>query len=312
MDLAAVKAEYCHYLPIALEIYKQGSATNFTAWRDALQRRRRGDNSFGNSLRELVKRLGAWCGSTSGVERVFSAQERLCDPQRTDVNRDLVEDEAHLLELNKITHADVEDVVKRARKHWGIVYGDQRRSARQRTDVGATRTGTDSKAEQQWIKRRRLAVDTVVKNERNTDAEDGPNADFWTERHTKELHFQRAKQQSYKITAFKDNLLLQSQIGGDRAGLENDLLVKQFKLAKNAAELEKRHKTRNLKINKQSPLLKENMTVFLEPGVEVDDTAIRQMKLNVTGERKAANVIVTSNLHQLGQRTRWCLALSGA
>ena len=105
--------------------------------------------------------------------------------------------------------------------------------------------------------------------------------------------------------------MLQSQIGGDRAGLENDLLVKQFKLAKNAAELEKRHKTRTLNISTHSPLLKDNMTVFLEPGVDVGDTTIRQMKLNVTGERKAANVIATSNLHQLGQRTRWCMGVAG-
>ena len=58
---------------------------SFDSWCEALSRHGKRGRSC-SALRALVKRLGAWCGSTCGVERLFSKLVRVEGSQQADIS----------------------------------------------------------------------------------------------------------------------------------------------------------------------------------------------------------------------------------
>ena len=94
--------EFCSYLPIAVEEYKNTPDT-FLAWAAALKRRPRGKPLHGASLVQLVKRLGGWGASTTVCERLLSKFVRVVNKQRDkDASEYRIHDEAGITRLSDL------------------------------------------------------------------------------------------------------------------------------------------------------------------------------------------------------------------
>ena len=113
--------EYFFYLPIARMHFKPG-ADVFECWREAVRDpRSRGQLvSHGSTLRQLLKRLGAWSGSTMECERLLSKHKRIATEQRKELVELGVNADAALVTMDP---ADADDVIKIARKLWALNFG---------------------------------------------------------------------------------------------------------------------------------------------------------------------------------------------
>ena len=121
-------SEYCHYLPMAVEHYRQ-VGENFEAWKLALGRRPRSSNSsHGSTLKELVKRCGAWGGSTSGAEQSFAKQRTTQGLHRAEMSEEHVNTDAFLMNRSSGAKMSEDQVnfIKKARHRWATTFSDAR------------------------------------------------------------------------------------------------------------------------------------------------------------------------------------------
>ena len=121
LEMEDARDEYLLYLPIAHWHFKPG-ADVFECWREAVgDPRSRGQCvSHGSTLRQLLKRLGAWSGSTMECERLLSKHKRIATEQRKELVELGVNADAALVTMDP---ADEDDVIKIARKLWALNFG---------------------------------------------------------------------------------------------------------------------------------------------------------------------------------------------
>ena len=109
-------------------------------------------------MRAVIKRLGAWKGSTSGVERLFSKMKRV-GAHRTELCSETLQEDATLCCLSDFTTGS-RFSLEQARKVWALS-GSYRGQYETRRDKGIKRKPeltAEMLSETQWRKRRHLEV----------------------------------------------------------------------------------------------------------------------------------------------------------
>ena len=305
--------EYFHYLPMAVEHWKT-DPDNFKAWAAALSRRPRGSPHHGDTLHELVKRVGAWGGSTSGVEQTFAKQRRSEGLHRADMSEEHVNIDAYI--MSKIasnpfqSDADKDAFIQTARSMWAELFGHARcrpKFRRRDRKQSNPRRGS-TRSETQWIKKRRQSVQAGTESGKVVKRA-CPDT-HWAEGHNKELRFQKQKQMVNAVQAFKDGLLLPSEITED---MPISALASDIHAAKKHTERTKKHAKQNLQRAIHTPHVMRGTCVFVEPALAVEDLMRKIVAVGArsTTHRTDANVFIVTDVTNLGQRSSWCLALGG-
>eukprot|EP00969_Alexandrium_andersonii_P360372 15455195-Alexandrium_andersonii.AAC.1 len=205
----------------------------------------------------------------------------------------------------------------RARRAWAKLYGHARaRGKFCRSDKGRPnprRAGlAGKKTETSFLKRRRVSVDAGVraaKVVRKTAPEP-----YWTDTHTKELDFQQKKYAKNKVTAYKDGVLLASEITED---LRHQNTLEEMNEARRYLERDKQHSDRNLKRVEHTPLVFQGKSVYVDPNTTALSNngsltrAINKVGGKTTTNRENANVFVVDCVASPGLKNQWCLALGG-
>ena len=187
-------SEYCHYLPMAVEHYRQ-VGENFEAWKLALGRRPRSSNSsHGSTLKELVKRCGAWGGSTSGAEQSFAKQRTTQGLHRAEMSEEHVNTDAFLMNRSSGAKMSEDQVnfIKKARHRWATTFSDARDLRKiARSDKGSRhqRSQLIKTSEKGWLNQRRKEVRKGVLAGNVVKRAHGQL--HWTAGHDAELDFQR-------------------------------------------------------------------------------------------------------------------------
>ena len=118
-----------------------------------------------------MKRLGAWCGSTCGVERLFSKLVRVEGSQRADISpKTLLQDAVVTCWHDFLVDTGpsiTDDIISQARDLWAGKHQhySRRPNAHTRLDKGRKRQDKSSDAlpsEAAWRRRRKVAVKTAV------------------------------------------------------------------------------------------------------------------------------------------------------
>lgn len=318
LDAAVAYAEFCDYLPIAIDRWRQ-IQDNFGAWAAALeQHRRRGMPCHGNTLKMLIKRVGAWGASTSGVEQSFAKQRTSQGPHRAEMTEEHVNMDAYILSKSHRepfkTGADRIKFFNRARTAWAVMYGHAReRRVFNRRDKGRPNPrkagARRRKTEKEWLKKRRASVTDGVracKVVRRVDVDP-----YWTDTHNKEIEFQNKKQNKDKVMAYVDGLLLPSEVTDDLNDQKTDMEISD---AKRHLAREKQHETRTLERVVHTPLVLKGKNVFVDvevPNMKTLAKVTYELGATFTRNRAIANVFVVDSVASPGVLNQWCLALGG-
>ena len=129
---------------------------SFESWRLAVEK----FPGESQNVHQIIKRLGAWMGSTSGVERLFS---KLSRRQPFDVSETVLREDAVLCCMpdfhtrNRSCETDAK-LLHNARQAWASI-GEDRGTYAMRRDKGTKRKATDElPCEAEWRKRRAAEV----------------------------------------------------------------------------------------------------------------------------------------------------------
>lgn len=313
-----LRRQYEYYLPVAVNSWDANSSQpNFDAWRTSVRTPRRARNGEpGNSyIKQVVKRLGGgWTASSSGCERVFGTQKRSFEPHREDCGRDAVESELVLEGLNQVDH---HELFKRARQVWSEVYGSERLRGRfQRRDARFKRSSVavdDPNAllsENQFIKRRRREVTSLLSSSDIINKEDTHAGDSWTDRHRKEVDFNSKKVLKSLIKSYECGQLLPDEILAD---MDKLLLDQQINGVQKHLKLETEHRRTQMDVKQHQPRCVKQAKLYIA-GVAVSvalQTACRQLQLVLTEDIRAAELALVDDVHNIDAVLLWALALGG-
>jgi hypothetical protein len=318
LDAATAKKEIIQFMPTAIAQYKE-FGSNFAAWAHALTHMPRSMRCPGNgvgdafpSLRALVKRLGAWSGSTSGCEHLFAKLVRTACVQRSELKESHLDDDGHL--LCSLNEHDIDCVVLGAQRAWAAAYGDVRERAlkKRRWDHGTRHKKVNDKSEKAWMVKNRKRVTHVLSNVPLKLAKLHVLPDvLWTEKHENERRFQHSKAKREQLIAYEEGRLLKDET---HATIDEELKQFQQDRYRRATDLARTHRQRNLSYTShlKGPLRMGN--VFIGPKAAGDGLHGACIKLGGTlvTERKLADTFVVQDVTHVGVQTTWCSALKGA
>jgi len=298
--------------------------STFDAWARAVamtQRdKRKREIHPAQSLIAVLARFGAYGGSTSGVERLFSTSHRSSGICRADLSEACIDDELQL--MCDVNEKETSILVEEARRIWVKIYGAERQTTARppRLDVGK-RSFADVKNKLKlagWITRRRAHVDALVasKRPRVSLRDDLKNKVVgqlhWSEQQHKEQRFQENKRLVRFIESLEQGYSLPSE---DTPGNKKALALwreHEHKVACNYTVNKKR--LQRLRADKVPGL--GTRKLFVENGCDVGNEVdfkriLRTHGLTRVHDRIAAEVFLVSDIHNPGQRICWCALLSG-
>ena len=313
LDSGLAYKAFCDFLPIAVDRWKESQNT-FESWAVALATRKRGCPDHGNTLKQLVKRVGAWGCSTSGVEQSFAKQRRTQGLHRADMTEDHVNVDAYIMsKLQGNTFKSNEEKTKffgRVRRAWAKLYGHARaRYKFCRSDKGRPnprKAGAVGKTtETSFLKRRRASVEEGVRAAKVVRVT-APEP-YWTDTHDKELDFQEQKYARGKVAAYKEGVLLACEIAED---LQHKSTIAEMNDARRYMERQKQHADHTLKRVEHTPLDFQGKTVYVDRNAAVKDNgalllAIRKVGGKTTTNREDANVFIVDCVASPGINNQW-------
>ena len=307
-DHEEVLEEYMYFLVVAAQEYKT-CKDDFQAWANAvfrtIQSKRR---NFGKRIRQVVKRLGGWTSSSTTLERLFSSQTFVSNPQRSECSEQLVDNDAVLIWMLQ-RQDDVDEIIKYAQHAWSQFFGSERSSPEMPSVARGRKRDADPKSESSLVKRRRAEVASVLTNPAVARQVVRPE-DYWTEQHEKEALFQRQKDDINQLEAFEQGHLMPHE---HSENLPERLLNFQMRRAKNNVDRLRGNAKHNLQLAEHVSFLQNGQAVFLTPGVDCHNlqNTCRRRGLRLVDRRSLAGIIVVKDVTRLGIEPSWCLALSG-
>eukprot|EP00435_Cladocopium_sp_Y103_P069115 s847_g32.t1 len=228
MPQQAQETQFTDIRPIAHQLKLQKGLQCGAAWKEALSAISRSPKVArlhpSEVLRKALARFIGWNFSTSHVERSFSKQLVFSRfPQRGDVSKERINDEAQVLDIATFPLEEQKRVVLAARRVWARLYGMPRKHTNNRNDIGKRAVNRDlSQSEAAWKRQRRAEVDEKLQQhdlskaaslEARTVGQGG-----WEDSHEKEKKFQLAKRHARLLEAIEDKSL-------DPASLDKDTLT---------------------------------------------------------------------------------------
>ncbi len=308
--------EYCHYLPMAVQHYKQ-SPQNFTAWKTALSRPPRGSPAFGKNLKQLVKRVGAWGASTSGCEHSFAKQRETQGLHRSEMTEEHVNVDAHIMAKKDgdpfVTKGDKDKFIQKARAVWSSKFGNARSRGKYPSRLmgrTAKLKQNTAKTETAWLKRRRMDVHVGTRQQRVVRQVASVD-EHWTAGHEKEVAFQKQKQDIAKVQAFADGALLDHEITADLAGKKQ---ARDEKMAELYVERHRDHQKHALQRRVHTPnLMTSPKNFYVHDGVSTP-ALLKKIRVDrhfVTTDKAQADIFVVEDVVTPGEETSWFLSLSG-
>eukprot|EP00959_Pyramimonas_sp_CCMP1952_P133115 2782995-Pyramimonas_sp.AAC.1 len=184
---------------MAVQHYWQTPHT-FNAWKTALSRPPRGTPSYGETPSKLVKRVGTWGASTSGVEQSFAKQRSTQGLRRSEMAEEHVNVDAHIMAKKDggpfVGKCDKDKFIEKARAAWAATFGNARSKGKRPNRLTGRAVKANKAAattEKAWHKRRRRDVRTSTRLERVVRQVASVD-EHWAAGHQKELDFQKKKQ----------------------------------------------------------------------------------------------------------------------
>ena len=329
LDYQELVVEFEQHQPIAKRIYDTGGGTVFQAWQSAITRTQADSKKRArypvDNLRALLFRFGAYGGSTSGVERLFSASKGAAGIFRADLSHQHINDELQL--LNDKNPKGDQDLISKARAVWIQLYGASRncvgRPARLHTGKPLKRCASDKEKPSlcKWLKRRREEVHSLIASKkRKLTIQSAPAPEVvgiggWTADHAKEKAFQNDKRMDRFMQAIDEEYTVGAE---NSAGTKEALkLWKDYKAKKivsyhaDKIRAEKRDRSPTLDFKSMSNVFVDRSVDFQGDDVKFTQ-ALRRHSMKRTYNRLFADTFVVPNVTQLGQRIQWCTMLVGS
>jgi hypothetical protein len=326
VDRNEMQKQYEDLYPIALRTAKSQTCTTLEAWRQAVQAVQRSHKTKAShpvdAVLPALMRPGAYGGSTSGVERLFSKAHATQNISRSDLPDELVRDELDI--ICDIDRTEDAEQVEAARDMWLQTYRTSRKHEHERIDAGVPKAAKAEalapsmmgKCLAGLIRARDAEVGTLAANSdgpRRAQASKVVGEQGWTEQHDKEVRFNKAKRAMALLDAHKSGTILEGEMTKDylKASELND--VYQLKLS---AEYAKR-KTKNVhSMADKTDLDLAGKRVYVDSGFKEKDLQeltklLQQARLRRVTDRSNADVFLTADVNCLGQRASWCLMLGG-
>jgi hypothetical protein len=248
--------------------------------------------------------------SSSGVEHNFQKSNYGYSNRRQHASEET--EEYCLKVLLDLSHHDLDEVIRRARKVWLILYGSCRNQITN-CNAGVSRPRPASTepgdfmadSETAFIRKRRAAANEQAHN--SSGAASSMNADhlmqsaadhghlpLWEEGHDKELNFQTKKWRSRKVQAVAEGMLegddaLHHEVRVVKSGRLKLQMARVRKHARDAAAVAgiSRHEARK-EIQGKSVHIDKTVPASHRPGLSA---AIRHMRMNIVSQN-AADVFV--------------------
>lgn len=327
VDKGEMQKQYEDLYPIALRMSKSQTCTTLEAWRQAVQAVQRSPKTKVShpvdAVLPALMRLGAYGGSTSGVERLFSKAHATQNIARSDLPDELVRDELDI--ICDIDRTEDAEQVKAAMDMWLQVYKTSRKQEAERIDAGVPKAAKAEAAEQTMlgkslaglIRARDAEVGTLAASSGGTQRRAlSPKVvgdQGWTEQHKKEVQFNKTKRAMALLDAHKSGTTVEGEMTKNylQASKLNDLY--QLKLSVDYAK----RKANNLhSIADKTDLDLAGKRIYVDSGFKGKDSQeltklLQQARLRRVTDRGNADVFLTADVNCLGQRTSWSLMLGG-
>ena len=204
-------AQFHHFEPMSLKVFRVSRCSNFEAWREAVMERQKRPSMKqqhpAGVLIQCLARFGAWSSSSSDVERGFAQSASLRGGYSEDVNTKR-EEQLMILRCDRKTGDDVDALTQAATKHWMRAYGRPRCTKAERVHAGLSQGGKQT-GEAAYL-RARDAITTSLCGEtgrllpRRHDLED---VDNMTDKQMGEFLFNDDKVELAKVEAFLSGYL---------------------------------------------------------------------------------------------------------
>ena len=214
---AELEQDLVRWRPVAEQVRKDTRCGNKEAWSRAVQpllqsRARQPRSCDAPALITVLHRYVAWCVSTSGIESVFSASDRLMRT-RGSATEQFEETMLRLVAARSKDVLDHQDVLQRARAIWSTRYTRRMHRKGPRVDKG-TKRKHKATSETTVLAQRREAVAAQVAAsvaaEAASAAAEPPES--LPPGLQKELEFQLAKFQQRKVEAARDGALVPAEV----------------------------------------------------------------------------------------------------
>ena len=244
LDAGQLRAQFADIRPMAHQLHLQKGLQCGEAWREALAAISRSPKVAKldptEVLRKALARFIGWNFSTSHVDRSFSKQLGFSRfPQRGDVSKERINDEAQVLDIATFPLEDQKFVVLAARRMWARLYGMPRKHTNQRSDTGK-KAANLSQSEAAWKRQRRADVDEQLQQHDLSKAASlearivGQGG--WEDSHEKEKQFQLSKRHARLLEAIEDKSLDPASLDkGTLTSFQTYLETEEAKAAKKQA-----------------------------------------------------------------------------
>lgn len=327
VDAARLGQQIIDAKPHAKYLVKQRGCSAMEAWGEVLRKlsdRRLRKTHPSSELVVVAHRYLAFSGcSTSGVEQNFSILRRIFPPQRGGLVPRL---EAGELSLHiGIEENDFPIIIAAARKIWGEVYGEARRSPlspKFRSGVRCKNPLRRPTSEAAWLVARRAAVDQLASTSRkrpfaavDTDALQRGQSEWCTEL-AEEARKLGIKARSRKVLAATAGHLLSSELSPELREESNAMQKHQFKRDMEMARQEARVA---LAVSPTAPIELNTAKVHIDGKLrkansEVDARVRREAQrhsMHVVFDRWQSDILIVPRLADPGQRAILIAGLYG-
>ena len=210
-----LEQDLVRWRPVAEQFQRDRRCGNKEAWTLAMQPifRSKARGREGVALITVLQRYVAWCVSTSGIEQVFSASERLMRT-RGSASEKLEERILRLVSARGKDIGNKQSILQRARAIWSQRNNRRMTRSHKRMDKGLKRKHVAT-SEASVVAQRREAVTVVSQASGSKAAEALPAASDPADLPPslqKELQFQMRKLQQRKVEAFRDGALVPAEV----------------------------------------------------------------------------------------------------
>ena len=329
VDAEELRLQFEDHFMIARRVAQSQKCTTLAAWQQAVQATQRSPKTAMshpvNALVPALCRLGAYGGSTSGVERLFAKAHVTHAFCRADLSRNYVQDELDL--ITDINLAEDAEQVEHARKIWLDVYKTTRSHAVARCDKGVPKPKKSkagmSLAELERHRNADVGRMCELEQHGDTGARRGAGAvrpcAGWSKAHEKELAFNKTKRAMALLDSWEDGSALAKEMTPNLREAARLRKIYDKKLAEDYVK----SKGESAVVDFPEPgNLSQVCSHLLGKKFHVDskvciadqkafNAAVRTLRLQKVNDRCTAEVFLVCDVNQLGQRTTWSLMLSG-
>jgi len=213
---SALEQDLVRWRPVAEQVRKDNRCGNKEAWSQAMhpllqKRKSQPRDCDASALLTVLQRYLAWSVSTSGIESVFSASDRLMRTRGS--STELFDEKVlRLVAARNKDFLDTQDVLNRARAIWSTRYNRRPLRKGTRVDKGTKRKHCETSEATVLAQRTEAVAAQAAASVAAEPVLASTDPESLLPGLQKELEFQMGKRQQRKVEAMRDGALLPDEV----------------------------------------------------------------------------------------------------